>query len=444
MYRFKPIVASMCVGMAFSAVGHAQSLQEAIQLTINENPEIQAKRSERRAVEEQISQARAGFFPTVDIAAGYGFEQSNSPITRSRGDGTVQFGREEASVMLRQMIFDGMATYNEVERHEARTDARAYAVFGQSEITALKGVQAYLDVLRRQELVEIAQENLLIHQRTDDQIRMRAERGIGKKADIDQSRGRVALAESNLKAEEGNLRDAQTAFLRVIGVLPGKLEAANDPTEEIPANLDEAVDKAVANHPVLKSANADIDSAYSQHETAKSPYFPRIDFEVGASHNNDLDGVRGKNEDLTAMVRLRYNLFNGGKDWARRGETAHLINQAKDIRDDTYRQVVESMRLSWVAYQTIDGQMEFFRNHRDASIKTLEAYQKQFNIGQRTLLDLLDSTNEVYLAKAAYINASYDLLYAKYRVLAGMGALNRFLGVKLPEEIEPIREEESS
>jgi outer membrane protein, adhesin transport system len=442
--KLKTSVAGIIACMALSPVVSAQSLKDAVQQTINENPEVQAAKDERLAVEQQIDQARASYFPTVDVSAGYGFEQSNNPTTRSRifgsnlQQGTVQYGREEAAVQIRQMIFDGLATPNEVARHEAITNAKAFNLFGRSEITSLKAVEAYLNVLRRESLLQLAQDNLDYHARTYDQIKLRSEQGIGKKADIEQATGRLSLAETNVKAEEGNLNDAKTAFLRVVGVIPGKLDMPADPNSLLPANIDAAVEKAVENHPILKSANADIDSAFSQHETARAAYMPRVDFEGGGSWNNNLDGIPGKNEDLTAMLRLRYNLFNGGKDMARREETAHLISQSKDIRDNTYRQVVESMRLSWVAHTTVHNQLDFFKNHKDASIKALEAYQLQFNIGQRTLLDLLDSANEMYTAKSNYENALFDERYAAYRILASFGGLNQALGVTLAEETKPL------
>jgi len=431
-------VSTLVASSLFAAQSPAQTLQEAIQKTINENPEIQSAKSERLAVENEINQAKAGYFPTIDIAAGIGWEQSTNPTTRGRGDGTVSYGREEASIQLRQMVFDGLATPNEVKRHRARTDSKAYTVFGQSEITALNGVEAYLNVLRRQDLLALAKDNLLVHQRTNDQIRLRSERGIGRKADAEQSKGRLALAEKNTLSEVGNLQDSETAFLRVVGALPSDLETPATPADALPENLDIAVEQAVANHPILKSANSDIDSAFAQHATAKAPYMPRLDIEAGASHNNDLDGIEGKNEDVSVMLRLRYNLFNGGKDVARRKETAQLINQSKDIRDNTYRQVVESMRLSWVAHRTVKSQLAFFKNHQDASIKTNTAYQKQFNIGQRTLLDLLDSANEMFVAKSAYTNAKYDELFSQFRILTSKGGLNNHLGVKLPEEVASL------
>jgi len=427
-------ISSLIVGTVGAPISSAQTLQEAIQQTINENPEIQSEKSERLAVEHEISQAKAGYFPTIDVNAGIGWEQSTNPTTRSRGDGTVSFGREEASIQLRQMIFDGFATSSEVKRHEARTNARAYSVFGKSEIIALNAVESYLDVLRRHELLALARENLVIHQKTNDQIRLRSERGLGKRAEYDQSKGRLALAEKNALSEIGNLQDAETAFLRIVGALPIELSAVPNIDVTLPESLDQSTEQAIANHPILKSANADIDSAFAQHETAKSPHLPRLDIEAGASHNVDIDGIKGKNEDSYAMLRLKYNLFNGGKDVARRKETRELINQAKEIRDNTYRQVVESMRLSWVARQTLKAQMDFFKAHKLSSIKSNAAYQKQFNIGQRTLLDLLDSANEMFLAKSAFSNAKFDELHAQYRILASKGGLNSHLGVALPVE----------
>lgn len=429
---------SFIASLLLSQFTFAQTLQEAIQKTVDENPEIQSTKSERSAVEQEISQAKAGYFPTIDIAAGIGWEQSTNPTTRGRGDGTVSYGREEVSIQLRQMVFDGLATYSEVKRHKARTNARAYTVFGQSEITALNAVEAYLNVLRRQELLDLAKQNQVIHRKTNDQIILRSDRGIGRKADADQSKGRLALAERNTLSEIGNLQDAETAFLRIVGDLPSDLAPANTPNEQLPKNLKQAVEEAVYNHPTLKSANADINHAFAQHDTARAAYMPRIDFEAGASHNVDLDGIKGKNEDAFAMLRLRYNIFNGGKDVARRNETAQLINQAKDIRDNTYRQVVESMRLSWVAYQTIKGQLTFFENHMNSSIRTNTAYQKQFSIGQRSLLDLLDSANEMFVAKSAHTNATYDEQFSQFRILASKGELNKYLKVNLPAQATPL------
>lgn len=427
------IISSTCL-----SVSQAQTLQEAVQLTINENPEVQEARSLRLANEQEIDQAGSKYLPSLDVAAGYGLDRTNSPATRNQGLGTNQLGRTESSVQLQQMIFDGFLTPHEVSRLTAKTDAQAYTVFGESEIIGLQATQAYINVLRRQALYKLAEDNLRAHQYMYEQIKLRTDRGIGRKSDHDQAVGRLARAESNLKAESGNLKDAETSYLRQIGVLPNNLVEVPRPTQALPLSMEEATELALANQPTLKAANADIVESLAQHNSASAPFYPNVNFVVNYSDNTNTGAIKGNTEGLTAMAKLTYNLFNGGKDTARRNQTAYEMNQAKNIRDKTYRQVVESMRLSWVAYKTVGSQLEFFKAHMDASTKTLDAYKKQFNIGQRTLLDLLDTTNEMYLASLAYTDAKYTELTARYRILAGMGRLNKYLGVTLPKESKPI------
>lgn len=410
----------------------AETLQDAIHTTLKTNPDVLAAISERQAVSKEIDQARAGYFPTVDLGLGTGWESTDSPATRSRGNGEVHLNRDEASLNLRQMLYDGSLTKNEVERQKARTDSRAHSVYSVAENTALEATEAYLNVLRRQKLVELAQTNLESHQRTHDQITLRSERGVGRRADMDQSLGRLALAETNLMAEQSNLRDAETTYLRVIGAPPSSLSEPQSPETLLPMTVEEAVNIAVQNHPTLRSAQADVESANAQHDVTRAAFLPRVDFELGSRADHDIDGVRGSDQDVTAMFRLRYNLFNGGRDTARREETAFLINQAAEIRNNTYRQVEQSVRLSWNALETVRRQMAYFEQYAEAAEKTRDAYQQQFNIGQRTLLDLLDSENELFRARISLTNAQYDELFTMYRVLNSIGALLDSLEIIAP------------
>lgn len=411
----------------------ADTLQEAVDATVKTNPDVLAAVHERQAVSKEIDQARAGYFPTLDLQVGTGWEMTDNPSTRGSGRGEVHLNRDEARLDARQMLFDGMETKNEVERQEARTNSRAFSVFSAAENTGLDAVEAYLNVLRRQNLVELAQTNLEAHQRTHDQIMLRSERGVGRRADMDQSLGRLALAEANLMSEQSNLRDAETSYIRVVGMDPNSLLQPESPISLIPQTQDEAIATAVDNHPTLRLAAFDVESAQSQHATAKAPFYPDLHLEVGTRADHDIDGQEGKDKDLYAMLRLRYNLANGGRDTARREETAFLINQAAEIRNNTHRQVEESVRLSWNAWETLKRQMSSRRQHVESSEKSRDAYQQQFSLGQRTLLDLLDSENEVFRARTALVNTQYDEMFAMYRILNSMGMLLQGLNVELPE-----------
>lgn len=429
------IVIPLCISVSMA---NADTLQEAVDATVKTNPDVLAATHERQAVSKEVDQARAGYYPTLDLAIGTGWEMTDNPSTRNSGRGEVHLNRDEASLNLRQMLFDGFETSNEVDRQQARTNSRAFGVYSAAENTALDAVLAYHNVLRQQQLVELAQTNLEAHERTHDQILLRAERGVGRRADMEQSLGRLALAEANLKSELANLRDAETAYIRVVGMEPASLSLPDSPITMIPASIDEAIAIATENHPTLRLASYDVESAEAQHATAKAPFYPDLHLEVGTRADHDIDGIEGKDKDITAMLRLRYNLFNGGRDSARREETAFLINQAAEIRNNTHRQVEESVRLSWNAWQTLRSQMPARIQHVESSEKARDAYQQQFSLGQRTLLDLLDSENEVFRARTALVNTKYDELYAMYRILNSMGMLLQGLNVELPEAATTI------
>lgn len=409
------------------------SLKETIERALATNPELLIQVNERLSRDQELEQARAGYLPTLDLTAGIGTERSRNPTTRARGEKYDTLTREEAALDARQMLFDGFATKSEVERQQARVSSVAYTVRGVAENTALDAAEVHLNLMRSERLLSLAEDNLESHKRTYDQIKLRSDAGVGRRADLEQIRGRLALAQSNVIAAQSVYEDALAVYVRIVGGAPAKdLLRPEKPTEALPASREEAVQQAMDSHPTLKSAMADVEATQAQHRASKHAFFPRFDLELSQSWNNDIDGQYGTNYDTQAMIRMRYNLLNGGGDSARKQQTAHLIDEAMEVRNRTYRQVKETMRLSWNSYVATEKQLEYLVQHVDASNRTRDAYQKQFNIGQRTLLDLLNAENELFQARQSYTNAMYDNLYAHYRILNAKGALLAYLGINVP------------
>ena len=101
---------------------------------------------------------------------------------------------------------------------------------------------------------------------------------------------------------------------------------------------------------------------------------------------------------------------------------------------NAFRQVEEGTRLAWNAKESLAKQKEYIQQHVDASYETVQAYKKQFGLGQRTLLDVLNTENELFEARRSYITAEYDALLADYRVMNAMGSLLDGLQFKKPGE----------
>lgn len=443
MRALKPLCSSILLAMACSQT-QAMTLSEAIQSTLDNHPEIHAGINSRLSSDEEVRIAQGGYLPTVDLLVGYGREQTDSPSTRAFGDHNSEtLNYRNAELRLRQMLFDGFNTPNEVARTEAVVNSRAYRVLGTSESLALRTVEVYLDVLKRRELVSLAKNNLLAHQRINDQIDLRSRQGVGSSADLDQSQARVALAANNLYTEEVNLADAEANFFSATGRMPDELESPATVKGAMPEDLLAARQAVMENNPFLKSAQADVQAAEKQYEVAKSTFYPRFDVELATSADDNIQGDEGHYNSWRAAVVMNYNLFNGMRDKARLQSTAHQINESMDIRNNALRVLNENLSLAWNAMDNARLQTPKARDYADYTARVREAYQQQFGLGQRTLLDLLDSENELFTANRRYTEVRYTEEFSMYRVIAAMGDLLRQQQVVIPAEAVALSEVKS-
>ncbi|MDH4607221.1 TolC family outer membrane protein [Pseudomonas sp. BN102] len=443
MRTFNPLWSSILLAMAATQI-QAMTLTDAIQSTLDKHPELLASAQNRLVADEEEKVAKGGYLPTVDLITGVGREQTDSPTTRALGDHnkeTLNF--RDAELRLRQMLFDGFNTPNEVARTGAVVNSRAYFTLGTAESLALRTVEVYLEVLKRREMVTLARNNLMAHERIHDQIGLRSERGVGSTADFDQAEARLALAKNNLYTEEVNLADAETNFYSAVGVPSDELVTPATIKGEMPADLIAARQGVMDANPLLKSAQADVQAAESQYESAKSPFYPRLDAELATTADDNVQGDEGHYNTWRAGVVMNYNLFNGMRDKARLQAAAHQINQSMDIRNNALRVLNENISLAWNAMENARKQTPEARAYADYTARVREAYQQQFGLGQRTLLDLLDSENELFTANRRYVEVRYTEEFSMYRVISAMGDLLRRQNVVVPAEAVAVSEVKS-
>jgi len=422
--------------LSFLSAANGTTIAEAVNQTIRTNPDILIDANRKLSIDQAVKQAEGGYYPKIDLNLGYGSEWSKNITTRPKSSRDDVLTRGEAGLTLSQLIYDGSATSSEVDRQQARLSSATRKLMGTSEQIGLKAIEAYLNVLRRSELLKLAQANLEVHEKTYTQIKIRSEGGIGRKADLDQAQARLSLSQANVAASEANLREANIAYNRVVGAMPESL--VKPEVAEAPATVDDALKTSLDNNPILRSAMADIEAAQAQNKAAESLLKPRVHFELGSTFNNNLDGIDYMNNDAYAMLRMRYNLFNGGADVAKISETTIQIQEATEVLHRTERQVEESLRLSWNSMVTAQDRLPKLKATAEAAARTRDGYAQQFNLGQRTLLDLLDSENELYNGRANYLDAQYVDLFSRYRLMADMGKLLDTLGVAPREESKEV------
>ncbi|NQD38892.1 TolC family outer membrane protein [Permianibacter sp. IMCC34836] len=423
-FQPRPLAKLLCCLFLLAAPAYAQNevddLRGAVTMAVTNQPLTRNSWFEFQASLDAREAAFGGYLPRVDLQANWVQEKRERPGLF--GTSTSDLDGDSYALVLRQMIFDGFATPAEVGRLDHLSVAAYYRWRQSAEETALEASRAFLDLLRFKELNSLAEQNLKAHETTLKQIEERVGAGVSKGVDREQAIGRLALARSNLLTERSNLQDVNTRFQRVVGSRPAaELKPLPSITGAVP---DGAVGTgALDSAPQLLATLAETDAARRAHEGAQAGYYPSLELQARRDDGNDIDGVTGDQETTRVAVVLSYNLFAGGSDRARDRQFANQLAAAQSRRDASCREVGQIVAVAWSDLLTLREQIASLEQHVQSMTKVREAYRQQFQLGQRSLLDLLDTENELFQAQRALINGRYDLELAAARVLAPRGQL---------------------
>lgn len=422
------IVTTFLFTYVFSAVALAQTaadgtVKSAVVRAIETNPDVQYRFHIFKAADHDISAARSGYLPSVDIAASVGEAKRDY-------DGRSAYRTNQAQISLTQMLFDGFRTSAQVTHFDSARQVRYYELLNSVELTALDTVQAFENVALSRALVALARENYAKHRHVLQQIDERVTSGVGRRVDLEQVGGRLALAESNLLTEAANLHDASARYLRVVGDLPAaELVPTNLNGAPLPADVTKALDLAYQGNPGFHAAIKNIVAAQATVKVERAGYYPRAELRArqGTTLNNNgfderFDDDRYGDEGVIELA-LTYNLYNGGANRAAIRRSLEEVNQARDQRDQACVDLRQSTQVAFNDSRRLTEQLMSLEQHRRASDKVRIAYSEQFNIGQRTLLDVLDAENEFFQASRAHVSALSELTIARARTLSAMGKL---------------------
>jgi adhesin transport system outer membrane protein len=408
------------------------SLKEMVEKTITSNPEVQARYHKFLEAGFEQDVARGNFLPDANIVSTY--RNQEEMIKLNNGTATPRMNNE---LVLRQMIFDGFATSNDVKRLGYTSRVRYYELQSAMQNTALEFLRTYIDSLRHRELIQFAKDNYVVHKQLFDRIQERVTAGVARKVDLEQAGGRLALAEANLLTEMTNLHDVTARMQRLYGDLPpDTLEAPTFFNAGVQANAAEALKLAYLQNPDLLSTIEDIKAKEREIKTNEARYMPRLDLQARKNLGTSSDGQNSNAAADVLELTMNFNLFNGFSDSNLIKQTAEKLNSSRDMRD---KACVDTRQIVSIAYNDIN-QLQVQRSYREKHTVSIEnareAYRKQFDIGQRTLLDLLDTENEYFQSKRSLANTQYDMQIAYARVYAGQGELLRKIGAargNLPE-----------
>lgn len=434
MSKLRRALLFVYAGFIVSSV-FAESLEQTVSEALKKQPEMKESISLYHASRSDVKIAWSKFSPSVDIIADVGKENVDASRLDTPGSDET-LARRSAALQVSVPLFRGFANVKEKNRAELERDANYYQSLAKAEMLSLQISKAYLDVLSAKEVVVMSLENLDHHSKTYELVNKRHSQGVIDKSDLSQVRGRMARARANLTAAKNNLRDVDTVLEQLVYTPPKELIRPRINTDYLPESNERALELAYANNQSLLASKKASDAANATVGVRKAHYYPKLDFVANKTWKSNVSGAEGSQDEWQMLVKLNWNLFSGGGQSAEHSKAVYLQHAAGMRSNTVLREVKANVDSSWRSYKSLEEELVYLQEYVTQSKLTQKLYSEQFNVGLRTLLDLLDSQNELFQARRSYVAASYNYMYSKYRIITSMSYILDALNVNIMKGIQ--------
>ena len=409
------------------------TLRQAIKRTMALNPSIQEATANRRATRFELMQSQARLLPTIDLSGDIGAERVNKPNGLSPEANNKLRTRRQATVTWRHTVFDGWERANDIYRDAARVDGAAYRLLSRSETLALASTEAYIDVYRHREALNVALLNVERHEDILRLVRVRHAGGKSSIGEVQQVQERLAAANVAALRIRQSLADARAKFRRVIGVPPRRLYRPSAPGP-MPPSQAKAIEIGLTHNPLLLATDADVDAAVHDADKSKAAFYPKLQVELKSSYGRDLAGTPGRDEEHSGRLVLNWNLIDGGVKRYRQRELKARLNQAQAARDARGREITEQIERAYAGIRIGAQRVSTLQRQARVTRRLVRTYESEFRLSKRSLLDLLDAEDSRFSARIQLLSGVSVQLFARYRILSAMGILLDRLRISPPPE----------
>ncbi len=399
-----------CVTPALSL---AQSLPEAVQIALNQYPSIIAAQSRVDSAQYQITQAQGQHWPQVSWQGTNSAYSNVTPTAFQPNDTWIQ------SPAVNVNIWSGWRIQSQVDRARAVHDSRRHGERITRDEVAFLVVQAYLNWMRLQALVGLAQDNVVTHERLSSDVSKIARVDEGRRIDVTQAIVRTENARLTLEQLSSEREIAAERLRRMLlGALPRHPSGFEKIAGDLPATDKQLIALITEAHPVIAQQLAEIDAAKANVLNAKSGFSPTVDL----SYQRQASQGTGQGDYVT-QLNVRVPIFDGGSAYGGTRSAYAELDAAKQGLTEAKITLRENLLGAWSEYLTARQRMILGARQVKNAKELVAGYDKQFRVGRRSLLDLLTIQDNLFSYQVNVTNSSFQERTAKAKILAILNRL---------------------
>lgn len=425
------VAAMACAGYPLEAA--ADTLESALAQAYLNNPLLSAQRALVRATDEGVSQALAGYRPRISATANLA-TQANRLVTTSTPTTpptptvtTVQTGGNAPrgfGATLTQNVFNGFQTANRTRQAESQVRSARETLRTTEQTVLTNAVIAYMNLLRDAAIFELQRSNLEVLQEQLRQTKQRLESGNVTATDVYQSEARLSVGRTQLFTAEANYKTARAIYRQVIGVEPGRLQAASAVDRFIPDSLPAAINLGTAEHPTVSTAQYNVDVALYQVKVAEGALYPTLSLLGSVQRNYDVALTTPENFTASVGGQLSVPIYQGGAEYSQIRQAKETLGQRRYDLDVARDQARVGIAQAWALLDAAKGTIISTQGQVKSAESALNGVREEARLGQRTTLDVLNAQQELVNARVALVSAQRDRVVNSYTLLAAIGRLS--------------------
>lgn len=402
----------------------AETIEDALIAAHANNPNLEEARLAVRSAREERTQAVANYLPSVGVSASTGIQSIESDTNGIFGPSTTQadLHPETASAQVTQQLFTGFRRSGQARLANANIQGAQEGLRAREQDVLLAAVDAYVGVLRDQEIVRLREEHVTALTRLLAGTRRRLDVGEVSRTDVAQAQTRLAGARANLARSRADLETSQARYIAIIGRAPDGLLPVTAPPQT-PHSLDEAVRMADNQHPNLRRAESAERAARAQVTIERSALLPQVSLVGRADENNDFSTSESRRESTSAVAQFSMPLFEGGFASSRTRQSRINVDRAEARTEAQRREVIANVTGAWSNLSASREILTAANEQVEASAMAVDGAERERGYGLRSTLDVLDAEEEARNALIGRARANAEAVIASYALMAATGAL---------------------
>ena len=413
----------VALGLGCPSLARAETLEDALIAAYIANPALQAQRAQTRAVDENVPQALANWRPTVKINADAGVVQTlSNDIVPPAPKLQTSYNERDASLQVSEPLYRGGRTDAQTDQAEAQVKAAEYQLKATEQTVFIGVITAYLDIIQNQALVDLNVNNQQVLQRelsaTNDRFRV----GEVTRTDTSQAQAAVAGAEAEVRQARATLRDSIATFGRLTGHRPSGLEAVT-PATDLPISLAEVSAAAEAANPNVLAQRYTYEAAQHGVDLAFGALLPTVSLQGSFGGTDNELGQKLYARTGSAELNVSIPIYQEGAEYSTIRQQKHTAGQQKLQLDEVRRETVEMATQNWENWQSARARVVSFEEQVRASTVALEGIQREYLVGARTILDVLNTEQNLLSARVSLEEARHDVAVMSFQVKSSMGQL---------------------